>query len=83
MQGWPQLCLRGVSFEHECLLKIPVGDTNYSTWSMMGSNEFTGCVKPYTTLASSASNVPDGRRRKKNNQQSISKVYILCHTNQT
>lgn len=57
-----------------------VSDTNYSTWSMMGSNEFTGCVKPYMTFASFASNVPD-EIRKNNNQQSNSKVYIFCHTN--
>lgn len=43
----------------------------------MGSNEFTGCVKPYTTFASSASNVPDGRRKQKNDKQSNSKVYIF------
>lgn len=51
-----------------------VSDTNYST--IMGSNEFTECVKPYMTFASSASNVPD-EIRKKNNQQSNSKVYIF------
>lgn len=60
---------RGVSFEHESLLRVSVSDTNCSTWSMMGSNEFTGCVKPYTTFASSASNVPDGKRKKRENNQ--------------
>lgn len=62
---------RGVSFEHEDLLRVSVSDTNCSTWSMMGSNEFTGCVKPYTTFASSASNVPDGKRKKKREQPII------------
>lgn len=43
----------------------------------MGSNEFTGCVKPYTTLASSASNVPEGKRKKKNSKL---KIYTFCLT---
>lgn len=44
----------------------------------MGSNEFTGCVKPYTTSASSASNVPDGRRKQKNDNQ-IQNIYIIIY----
>lgn len=51
--------------------------TKDSTWSRMGSNEFTGCVKPYTTLASSASNVPEGKRKKK---FKIKNIHILFDT---